>query len=272
MGHAEVAQAPGQAAQDVLPGGEHVEVALGQRSNAGSCGGGAGHQEGGEDGGDHHGAQHEQTLEEVGPGSGLEAAQKHVADGDGSGHVHGQGLIDAGNGVEQGAASLDGRRRVDGVRDQEHHGADDLQGLGAAQEAVGQVLGNGDGVVGHDGELAQAGSLEDPADGVAQRQADGNPDLTQAQGKDGGRQAHQDPSGHVRRASGKCGYPRSHRAAAQEVLLVATGLGLHEEEDTDAQHAGQIHDEDDELNSRTIHFSSPHNRKSPSSRDLDLNR
>ena len=58
--------------------------------------------------------------------------------------------------------------------------AEDLQGLILAQEPVGQVLGDGDGVTRSDGEPAQPGRHEDPAHGVADAETDGDPCLPHA--------------------------------------------------------------------------------------------
>ena len=238
MGHAEVAKAPAQAGDHILPVGPQGEIALGH----GGCGGHiAGlHKAQGEDGGDEQGGQHQQALEEIGPAHGGEAAQEGVGNDDGGGNVHGHGGVDVHDDVEQGAAGLDGRRRVDGVGHQENGGAEDLQGLVRGLEAVGQILGDGDGVVGGDGEPAQTGGLKDPAGGIAQTQTDGDPDLADTGGVDGGGQAHQDPGAHIGSAGGQGRDPGAHLAAAEEVVLLACVLGAQEEEDADAQHEQEI--------------------------------
>ena len=220
MRHAEVAQAPRQAAQDVLPRRENGEIPFRI-----PCAHAYGiHHEQGKYRSEHHGAQHKQTLEEVGPAAGFEAAHEHVANSDKRCNVHGNVRIDAGYSVKQRAACLDGACRVYGVSYQEDDGAYDLQRLAGAFEAVREVLRDGDGVVGHNREFAQAWSLENPADGVADCQAHGDPNLSHAQCINAGRKAHEHPCAHVGGASGKRGDERTHFAAAQEVFLFAAGF------------------------------------------------
>ena len=254
MGHAEVAQAPAQTGDNVLPVGEEVPVALGQVGHGG--GGLAAVDEGqGEDGGDQQRAQHQHALEEVGPAHGGEAAQEGVTDDDDGGQVHSHGGVHADDGVEQGAAGLDGGGGVDGVGHQEDDGADDLQQLTLGEEAVGQILGDGDGVVGHDGKAAQTGRFHQPADGVADAQADGDPGLADTGGVDGGGQAHEDPGAHIAGAGRQCRHPGAHLAAAQEVGLIAAVLGAEEEIDTDTQHKHQVDNKDNGFNVK-IHVDS----------------
>ena len=61
------------------------------------------------------------------------------------------------------AASFDRGSGVDGVSHQEDNRTDDLQRFAFGAEAFGQILGNGDGIVGHDGEAAQSGGDVQPA-------------------------------------------------------------------------------------------------------------
>ena len=179
VGHTEVAKAPAKAGNDVLRGGEEVEEAAGQgRAGRGTvaCFG----QRQSEQGGDQQCGQHDHALEEIRPAHRAEAAKEGVGHNDEGGDVHGNGGINVHDRVEQGAAGLDGGGGVDGVGHKENDGAEDLQGLILAQEPVGQVLGDGDGIIGSDGEPAQPGRHEDPAHGVADAKANGDPCLPHA--------------------------------------------------------------------------------------------
>ena len=149
--------------------------------------------------------------------------------------------------MEQGAGGLDAGGRINRVSHEEDDGADDLEGMGLGLEAVGQILGNGDGVIRRDGEGPQARRLEDPAEGIADGQADCDPDLTQTQGIDGSRKAHQHPGAHIGSAGGQRGDPGPHFAPAEEVFLFTAVLRTEEEEDTDADHEEEIDNKDDQF-------------------------
>ena len=245
MRHAEIAEAPAETGDDILPGGEGREEV---RHLLGDLGrGAAGKAGGGEDRGQEQGTQHQQALEEVGPADGGETAEEGVADDDRGGDIHGDIGIQAEDGVEQGAGGLDAGGRINRVSHEEDDGADDLEGMGLGLEAVGQILGNGDGVIRRDGEGPQARRLEDPAEGIADGQADCDPDLTQTQGIDGSRKAHQHPGAHIGSAGGQRGDPGPHFAPAEEVFLFTAVLRTEEEEDTDADHEEEIDNKDDQF-------------------------
>ena len=166
-------------------------------------------------------AQHQHTLEKVRPAHGRKTAQEGIADDDDGGKIHRRRLVHTGHSVKEGAACLHTGGGVHGVSHQEYHRADDLQGLRFGQEPVGQVLGDGDGVIGHNGEPPQPGCLHEPADGVANGQTHRDPHLPHAQGVDRGRQTHEYPRAHVGGAGGQSRDPRAHLAAAQEIGLLA---------------------------------------------------
>ena len=184
------------------------------------------------------------SREEIRPAYGGEAAKEGVGNNNEGGQIHGDGGVDVHNRVEQGAAGLDGGGGVDGVGNEENRRAEHLQGLAAGQEPVGQVLGDGDGVLGRNGEPAQPGGHENPAQGVADAKADGNPGLADAEGVNGGGQTHEHPGAHIRRAGGQGGHPRAHVPAAQEVVLFTGTLGLDKEVKADAQHEYEVGRED----------------------------
>lgn len=158
MGHTEVAKSPAKSRDNVLPGGHEIEVAIGQR--AGGHDFAAAHEGEDEDGSDQQRRQHEKSLEEVRPAHGGEAAQEGVGDDDKGRDVHGHVGVDVHHRVEQRAAGLDAGGGIDGVGHQEDHRANDLHELALGEEAVGEILRDGDRVPGADGEAAQPRRLK----------------------------------------------------------------------------------------------------------------
>ena len=166
---------------DVLPAGVEQAAAEGALGN-GTGGSVRVLVHGGEGGGiqqlavaeiDHDGHQHQcqhhqQTLEEVRPADGGEAAKEGVRHDDEQEHQHSRV---GGDLREQGAEYRGARhqsgRHVDGVGKQEDQRADQLQRAGVHRETVGQVLGHGDGVIRRLGERAEAAGAEDPVGGGA---------------------------------------------------------------------------------------------------------
>ena len=239
MGHTEIAKAPAQAGNHILPVFEQIPIA---RRHIGKAHGRAAAVDNAqrENGGNEQGGQHQQALEEVRPAHGVEPAQEGIAHDNARGDIHGGGSVNADNRMEQSAAGLHGGGGVHSVGHQEDHRADDLQGLGLAQKAVGQILGHGDGIVGHDGKAAQPGRLHQPADGIADGQADGDPRLADTRHINAGRQTHEHPRAHVGRARAQRRHPCAHLTAAQEIRLVAAVPGAHKEIHANAQHEEQI--------------------------------
>ena len=236
VGHTEVAQAPAQAGDDVLPAAEGIKIVGGvHRVNARAL-----EHEQGENRCNEQRTQHQHALEEVRPADGGEAAQEGIGNDNEGGQIHSRRLVHTDNGVKQGAAGLHAGGGVHGIGHQEDHRADDLQGLGLREKAVGQILGNGDGVVGHDGEPTQPGGLGDPADGVADGQTHGDPYLAQTQGVNGGGQTHEHPGAHIGGAGRQRRDPGAHLPAAQEIGFLAAITILKEEIDADGQHKYQI--------------------------------
>ena len=251
MGHTEVTQAPAQTGEDILPVGEQLPVVFGQLTHGHSTALGVDDCQS-ENRCDQQSAQHQQALEEVGPADGGETAQEGVADDDHRGDVHGDGGINANNRIEQGAAGLNTGRGVNGISHQEDDRADHLEGFAGRQEAVGQILGDRNGVVCSDGVFPQTGCFYQPADGVADGQADGDPGLTQTGGVNGSGQAHKNPCAHIGSTGRQGRDPGTHLAATQEVTLLTAGLGLQEEVHTNAYHKNQVDNENKQFR---IHFS-----------------
>ena len=251
MRHAKVAQTPAQTGQHILPVGEQLPVVFGQLTHGGGATVGRDDCKG-KNGSNQQCAQHQQTLEEVGPANCGEAAQEGVADDNDSGNVHSNGGINADNGVKQCTASLNTGSSIDGVGNQKDRGADDLQCLAAGQKTVGQILRNRDGVLGSDGILTQPGSLHQPADSIADGQADGDPGLAQTCCVNGCGQTHQNPGTHIGSTGRQGGDPGTHLTATQKVPLFSSILGLQEEVHTDAYHEYQVDNKDKYF---SIHFS-----------------
>ena len=157
--------------------------------------------------------------------------------------------------MEQRAAGLDAGGCIDGVGHQEDHRADDLHELALGEEAVGEILRDGDRVPGADGEAAQPRRLKNPAEGIADAKANGNPGLPHAGGKHRRRKSHEHPGAHIRRAGRQCRHPCAHLAATQEVVLLAAVLGLGKEIKANAQHEQEIDNEYEQF--RIVHGTLP---------------
>ena len=149
--------------------------------------------------------------------------------------------------MEQRAAGLDAAGGIDGIGHQKDHRADQLHDFAAGQEAVGQELGDGDGVLSGDGIAAQPRRFKDPAQGITQRQTDGDPRFPHAKSVHRRGQAHQHPSAHVRRASRQSRHPGAHFSAAQEIVLLIGVFAAEKEINTDTDGEKQINDKDDQL-------------------------
>ena len=233
MGHAEVAQTPAQTAEDILPAGAEqaaAEVALGDSAGRGVGVLVHGGQRGGiqqlavakvdHDGHQHQRQHHQHALEEIRPAHSGEAAEEGVRHDDQQEHEHGQlGGHVREQGGEHGGAGHQSGGHINGVGKQEDQRAHQLQGAGVHREAVGQVLGHGDGIVSSLGEGAQTLSAQDPVGGGAQRQTDADPHLAEAEGQNGAGKTHQQPRGHVGGLSGQRRDPGAHGASAEEEVL-----------------------------------------------------
>ena len=190
------------------------------------------HRDQRDDRAEHQGAQHEKSLEEVRPADGIEASEEGVENDNGGSDDHGDSGIHVKNRLEEVSAGDDAGGGVDAVDDDKDERGDDLQRLVFRQEAVGEKLGNGDGVVGSDGEAAQLRRDKDPSGNGAAEKADGDPHLTHARQIDGTRQTHEHPRAHVGGSRAESGHQTVHISPAEEVLLFALALfGFDKEED-----------------------------------------
>ena len=248
MRHAEVAQTPSEAGEDVgyahpVEGTtrQHIVIILGKNRT------GVNHIVSGLDGdkgddrAEHQRAKHQQTLEEVCPAHRVEASQKCVKHDNGSRNDHRYFGIDVKYCLEEISAGDNARRGIDAVDYDKNQCRDNLQGLVLSHKAVGEKLGNGDGVVGSDGISAQFRRNEYPRRNRAAEQTDSNPHLTHACQIDGSRQTHEHPGAHVGGSCAESGHKAVHVSSAQEILLFALALfRLDKEENADSYHKYKI--------------------------------
>ena len=246
MRHTKVTQTPAQAGRNVLPIGEQAEISCRGVFQIRSAVPALDEAEG-KDGGYQQRAQHQQALEKVRPAHGGEAAHEGVGDDDHRRDVHGHRRVNAHHGVKQRAAGLDAAGGIHRIRYQKNDSADHLHGFAAGQEAVGQILGDGDGVLGGNGIPAQPRRFKDPAQGIADRQTNGNPRFPHAKGVHRRGQTHQHPGAHVRRAGRQSRYPGTHFSAAQEIILFIGVFAAEQEINTDADGEDQIEDKNDQF-------------------------
>ena len=242
---AEVAQTPGEKADDAHEGValedvEHLDV-----DARDALGGGGEAAEVVHDGDRRHdqGEAHEESLNRVGPGDGEEAAHEDVADRGGGAQNEGR-LIGHAEGVLEEAGARDhARGAVDREEEQDHDGGDDAQQVLLVLEAVREVVGERERVVGLLRVDAQAGGDDAPVDVGAEDEADADPRLGDAGEVDGAGQAHQKPAGHVGGADRKGRHEAAEATSAENVVAVAAGVVVGVE--ADAHHDEQIADEGD---------------------------
>ena len=247
MGHAEVAEAPGEGGGDSeevvrhdllgddVGGGAEADVAF-------EAGGGlhgipaAGHFNA-EEHDDHEGDGHDDGLHEVSHGGGEEAAEDGVAGDDGAADDHAVHVVHAAERGEELAAGGEAGRSVGDEEDDDDKGGNGHEQVALVVEAMGEEVRNGDGVdlfaihaqaLGHD-EPVQVG-----ANGEADDCPGGFGDAAE-QGKAG--DAHEQPGGHVGGFSAHGGDDGAHLAVAKVVFAgVVVGLGagnadIHHEEE-----------------------------------------
>ena len=233
MRHTEVTETPAEAADNVLPARVEDAAAEGAlRHRAGrsvgilidrlQCRGikQLAVAEIDDDRHQHQRRHHQKALEEIRPTHSGEAAEEGVGHDDQQEHEHGQlGGYVREQGGEHGGAGHQSGGHINGVGKQEDQRAHQLQGAGVHREAVGQVLGHGDGIVSSLGEGAQTLGAQDPVGGGAQRQTDADPHLAKAEGQNGAGKTHQQPRGHVGGLSGQRRDPGAHGASAEEEVL-----------------------------------------------------
>ena len=275
MGHAEVAQAPGQAGHDGqyavgLGGAEHVHlcgrggsgldqgeeavdalgVLNGRRQAAGSA---HGHDED-----QHQHRHHHHGLHEIGGALRQEAAQERVDQHEGRRHDHHALVGQAEQVGKQLAAGAEALGRVDREEDNDNQGGQHHQGLvPALMIALGEEDRHGEGVYRDAVPPQTAGGDEEVQIGT-QSKADAGParvGKTRPVGK--ARQAHQQVAGHVRRFGAESRDPGAQTAAAQKIRLCVL-VGAAGEHDADGDHRQHIQDHSQQvLNVCSIHGKNP---------------
>ena len=242
--HTEITETPAQTGNNVFPAGEKIPVIGRQVSHAlGSAA--ALDDDQGKDRGDQKRREHQHALEEIRPANGGETAEKGVAHNDRGSEIHRKRCVDPDDRMEKRAAGLHRGGGINRISHEENNGADDLQRLGLAHEAVGQILRNCDGVIGNDRKAAKSRRLDRPTDGIADRKTDRHPRLTDAEGVDGSRQTHEHPCAHIGGACRQRGHPGSHLAPAKEVILFSAILGFDKEVNADTEHKCKVHHKND---------------------------
>ena len=108
---------------------------------------------------------------------------------------------------------------VNAVSDHKDKCRNDLQGFGPGEKAVGEELGNGDGISGKDGKTTQFGRDQEPCGDGSRQQPDGDPELTHAEQINGAGEPHQHPCTHIGSPGGKGGNPCIHAATTEEIFF-----------------------------------------------------
>ena len=251
MGHAKVAQAPGQGgddAQAAVGGGGalgHV-VALGQVQVAGE-GLGVGHHRvpaaglaDAEEHDDHQSHGHNHALDQVVVGHGQKAAQNGVDNDNHRAENHGGVVVHPEEAGEQGADGLKAGGGVGDEEDQHHQGGDAGQHVPVVVVPAGEEAGDGDGLHG-DGVVPQPLGHDQPVQVGAHGQADGGPaGLGNAGDVGQARQAHQQPAAHVRGLGAHGGDDGAQLPAAQIELVGGPPGVFLAEVDAHEDHQAQI--------------------------------
>ena len=268
MGHAEVAQAPGQQGADGeqavrgrAPGGRVVDVDQGQvaRQRAGVVhhrlhAASLRHAEAQHH---HQGHRHDNGLDQVGKAGRQEPAHDRVDDDDSGADEHGGNIVDAEQGGEQLSAGGEAGGQIGHEKDHDDHGGDGGEQVSLIPPALGEELGHRDGV---DlvGVAADAPRHDEPVQIGAHSQSDGGPAGLRQAGEVGhAGQPHQQPGGHVAGLRTHGGDEGAQLPPPQ--IEVVYGVVAFGEPDAYAQHGDQI-DRDGQADAdlRNGHSISPH--------------
>jgi hypothetical protein len=174
----------------------------------------------------------------------MEAAQEGVGDDDQGAHPQRRPVLEIEGVLEQDRPGDQAGRGVEGEEDQDDQRREDAQQAALVVEAVLQVIGKGQGILGQLGVAAQTGGDELPVQIGPDREPDGDPDLTHAQGVYRAGQAQEQPAAHVRGPGAQGGDAAAKATAAEDVVgqVAREAVGDH----TEGQHSGQVEDEGDE--------------------------
>ena len=226
VGHAEVAQAPGQHGEDVdsgvgfggtgnrVVGLEEAEVSV-HRLGVLHHGVHAARLVDAEHGDDHQSHGHNDGLDEVHGGHSGEAAHRGVADDDQGADDDSQHVVPAKQAVEQLADGGQARGHIGDEEDENNEGGDAHNDGPLLLIALGDERGDGDGVQLH-AVTADAFGHQQEVEIGAQSQTNGSPaGVSHAAEVGHAGQAHQQPGGHVAGLGAHGGDQRADAAAAQ---------------------------------------------------------
>ena len=122
-------------------------------------------------------------------------------------------------------------------------------------EAVFQIVGHRDGVLGHLGIDSQSSGHELPVEIGADGQAHANPDLIHPGGVDRPGQAQQQPAAHIRGPGAQGSHPGTQAPSPQDVVGQVGGHLIGHQ--TDGQHPDQIDDKGDQGRCTHLHGLTP---------------
>ena len=254
MGLAEIPEPPGDETDDADPGVsahevDHLRIDFSHAVHGGFKAAQVPH-----DGDRRHdeGEAHEGRLNRVGPAHGEEASEKDVEDRRGGADVE-RRLVGHVEGVlEEARARDDARGAVDRKEDQNDGRRADAKKILLVFEAVREVVGERERVVGLFRVDAKARRDDAPIDVGADDEADGDPRLANPHEKDGARQPHQQPAAHVGSPHREGRDEAVETAAAENVVAVVARVAVGEK--PDAHHDDQIPYEGDRSRIREHRF------------------
>lgn len=232
VGHAEVAETPGQARNqgdkaDCLAGrsvGEeaHQVGVLCVHCIHGSSKAAAGNAD---DGGNHeNGDEHHGSLDEVCPADCEEAAHEGVAHDHHSTDDKAGGVVQTEDGAEELSGSHEAGHSVEEEEGQDEEGCDYADNALLVAETVGEEVGEGDGVVAEVGVLAETTANNLPVEVSSDHETDTDPSFGETADEDGAGKTHEHPATHIGSLGGHCHHPLVHTTVAQVVGVEAVCL------------------------------------------------
>ena len=251
MGHAKVAEAPGQGGENreeaEFAGSVREDVGVGgeaQITGDGLCifhhGIPAADSADAEDQDHDQRKGHDQALDQTCNGGGHKTAHRAVGNNDDGRDDHRGNIVPAEHGVEELAAGHKAGRGIGNEEDDDHQGADNLDELGVVPKTLREKVRNGDGIKSCRVDAESAGNKK-PVEVSADGKADGGP----ARFGDAAEECqtgntHQQIGAHVR-GFGAHGRNKRAKLTSAEVK-VGTGVGAFGVPIPDQNHADQVDD------------------------------
>jgi hypothetical protein len=146
------------------------------------------------------------------------------------------------NGGEYSSTCHEAGSYVDGEEYQKYHRTDNLQNRGFGGKTVGQILGQGNGIVRSCRETTQTLGDQYPVQNSTDTETDADPCLAETECEDTAWQPHQQPCTHIGSLGAHSGNPGTHLTSAEEVALFTAVLVLDKEPNADAKHKRKIND------------------------------